>query len=205
MDFMNHVITIATHITENFGYIGIFLVTMLEYACLPLPGEVILPLVGLNIANGRYSFILVLICTICAAIIGALISYTVGYLGGDLVIRWLKKRIPSSRKGIDIIESLFSNYGKLTVLLTRILPFTRTYVSLLAGAERVNKPIFIIFSAIGIGIWNFMLLLIGFYIGNNMTLIGSIFKKYSILCISIVIIIGLTIFIYKKILKRKNN
>ncbi len=203
MDFMNHVITIAMNITENFGYLGIFLVTMLEYACLPLPSEVVLPCVGLSIANGRYNFTLVLICTVCAAIVGALISYTIGYFAGDIVIRWLRKRIPSSRKGIAIIESLFSNYGKATVFFTRILPFTRTYVSLLAGAERVNKPIFIIFSAVGIGIWNSMLLLIGYYIGNNMELIGNIFRKYSIACVLVVIVFGFIIFVYNK--KKKNK
>ncbi|GAA0069725.1 DedA family protein [Clostridium sardiniense] len=203
MDFMNHVIAIATHITENFGYLGIFIATMLEYACIPLPSEIVLPAVGLSIANGRYSFILVLICTICAAIVGALISYAVGYFGGEIVIRWLKRKIPSSRKGIEMIENLFSNYGKSAVFFTRVVPFTRTYVSLLAGAERLNKPIFIVFSAIGIGIWNFVLLLIGFYIGNNTELIGSIFRKYSTICI-LIVIVGIVIFIYRK-RKRKNS
>lgn len=202
MDFMNHVITIATQITENFGYLGIFIATMLEYACIPLPSEIVLPAVGLSIANGRYSFTLVLICTICAAIVGALISYTVGYFGGEIVIRWLKRRIPSSRKGIDMIEYLFSNYGKLAVFFTRVVPFTRTYVSLLAGAERLNKPIFIVFSAIGIGIWNFVLLLTGFYIGNNTELIGSIFRKYSTICI-LIVIVGIVIFIYRKRKRKK--
>ena len=42
------------NITDNFGYLGLFLITMLEYACLPLPSEVILPFIGFGIANGKY-------------------------------------------------------------------------------------------------------------------------------------------------------
>lgn len=95
---MEHIITIIMNITDNFGYLGIFLITMLEYACLPLPSEVILPFIGFGIANGKYNFILVFICVMCAAIIGALISYTIGYLGGDSIIRWLKEKVPRSEK-----------------------------------------------------------------------------------------------------------
>lgn len=201
---MEHIITIIMNITDNFGYLGIFLITMLEYACLPLPSEVILPFIGFGIANGKYNFILVFICVMCAAIIGALISYTIGYLGGDSIIRWLKEKVPRSEKAINSIELLFLRYGKLTIFLTRIMPFARTHVSLFAGVEKVNKFIFIAFSSMGIGIWNFGLLIIGYYLGSNMKIIESIIKKYSILCVSVIIIV-LLVFIYKKYLKKNNK
>ena len=202
MDLMNSIITIAIHITESFGYLGIFVVTMLEYACIPLPSEVVLPCVGLSIADGDYSFTLVLICTILAAIVGALISYAIGYYGGEFVINWLHKKMPKSKKAMLIIKKLFSNYGKITVLITRVLPFTRTYISLFAGAEKLDKSVFVIFSAVGITIWNSALLLIGYYIGNNRNLIAGIFRKYSIACLIIVSIILICLIIHNK---RKKN
>lgn len=202
MDLMNSIITIAIHITESFGYLGIFIVTMLEYACIPLPSEVVLPCVGLSIAYGDYSFTLVLICTILAAIVGALISYAIGYYGGEFVINWLHKKMPKSKKAMLIIKKLFSNYGKITVLITRVLPFTRTYISLFAGAEKLDKSVFVIFSAVGITIWNSALLLIGYYIGNNRNLIVGIFRKYSIACLIIVSIILICLIIHNK---RKKN
>lgn len=201
---MDHIITIIMNITDNFGYMGIFLITMLEYACIPLPSEVILPFIGFGIASGRYNFILVLICVMCAAITGALISYTIGYLGGDSIIKWLKEKVPRSEKAINSIEILFSRYGKLTIFLTRVMPFTRTHISLFAGVEKVNKLVFIVFSSMGIAIWNFGLLIIGYYLGNNMDMIESIIKKYSILCVSLIIVV-LIIYMYKKISKKNSN
>lgn len=198
---MNHIITIIMNITNNFGYLGIFLITMLEYVCLPLPSEVILPFVGFGIANGKYNFILVFICVMSAAMLGALISYSIGYLRGDSIIKWLKEKVPRSEKPIKSIEFLFLRYGKLTIFLTRVMPFTRTHVSLFAGVEKVNKFIFIAFSAMGIAIWNFGLLIIGYYLGSNMDVIEGVIKKYSILCVS-AIIIALLIFVYKKYFKK---
>ena len=198
---MNHILTIIMNITNSFGYLGIFLITMLEYACLPLPSEVILPFVGFGIANGKYNFILVFICVMSAAMAGALISYAIGYLGGDSIINWLKEKVPRSEKPIKSIEFLFVRYGKLTIFLTRVMPFTRTHVSLFAGVEKVNKFIFIAFSAMGIAIWNFGLLIIGYYLGSNMDIIESVIKKYSILCVSAIIIASL-IFIYKRYFKK---
>ena len=88
------------------------------------------------------------------------------------------------------------------MFLGRILPLTRIYVSFFAGAERINKIQYTIFSAMGIVIWTTAMVTVGFYVGDNIKLISYFITKYSII-ITIIVAIGVTIFMILK--KRKNK
>ena len=107
-------------------------------------------------------------------------------------------------KHIDVMEKWFKKYGKESISNSEISSFIiRTYISLLAGAERQRMPIFIIYSTIGIAIWNIFLILLGYFVGNNMNLIQSLITKYTYAVIAICVI-GVIIYGYINILKKKS-
>ena len=65
-------------------------------------------------------------------------------------------------------------------MLSRLVPLARTFISIVAGVTRMNVWQFILYSAIGISVWNIVLILVGYFIGDNMDLIVNIMNKYSL-------------------------
>ncbi len=193
-----NVINIVTQLTQTFGYLGVCIICII-----PLPSEVALPFIGYGVSTGSFNFFLALLCTILAEIVTSIINYIIGYYGGNDLLAKIENKIPKSKKGVDKIGNVLRKYREFAIIIARIVPFLRTYISLLSGVERLNKYIFTLLSAIGITIVNTFLLTLGYYIGNNQSLIGSILKKYSIVAIVLIIITIVAFVSYNKIIKSK--
>lgn len=193
-----NVIDIVTQLTQTFGYLGVCIICII-----PLPSEVVLPFIGFGVSNGNFNFFLALLCTILAEIVTSIFNYIIGYYGGNDVLAKIENKIPNSKKGVAKIGNVLRKYREFAIIIARIVPFLRTYISLLAGVERLNKYIFTLLSAIGITIVNTFLLTLGYYIGNNQSLIGSILKKYSIVAIILIIMTIVAFISYNKIIKSK--
>ena len=195
---MSNIIEWIITFADQLGYLGIFISVALEYACFPISSEILLPLIGILVYNGRLKYLFTIITSIFAGIFGSTICYIIGVFGGVPLLNYSKKKFPKTRNTIDSLNNWFSKYGKITVLLARIVPITRTYISILAGAQRLNYITFITYSSIGIAFWNTVLILIGYFLGDNFGLITDILKRYS----NIAIILLISIFVFVKL---KNN
>lgn len=180
------------------GYTGVTLIVGLEYACFPIPSEVVLPFIGMSASQGEFTFLGVLFFSVLGGILGSLICYLIGYLGGKPLLAWSEKRFPKTKKTIRALNKWFDKYGKFAVFITRLLPLTRTYVSLLAGAEKLALNVFVGYSTLGIVLWNTVLISLGYFIGDNLELIDSIMQKYSIVAGTIFVIALITYLYFKK-------
>lgn len=167
------------NLAGELGYFGIIFIVGLEYACFPIPSEVVLPFVGMGIATGTYDMTYGFIASILGALFGTLIAYAIGYIGGVPLLEWSKRRFPKTKKSIVALDKWFKRYGNLAVLFTRVFPLTRTYVSFLAGSQKLDLLSFMGYSFLGIFAWNTALISLGYFLGSNLELIDSIMKKYS--------------------------
>ncbi|MBY0757392.1 DedA family protein [Clostridium sardiniense] len=199
---MSEIIDWLITFTESMGYIGILIVVALEYACFPMSSEILLPLIGMLVYKGELNYLLVVITSILAGIIGSTICYFVGFIGGGPLLNYSKLKFPKTRRVINSLNRWFNIYGKIAVLIARVVPITRTYVSILAGAQKLNYLTFIAYSSIGIAFWNTVLILIGYFLGDNFELITILLKKYSNIIVLLIIII---IFIRHKIKNKKRR
>ena len=195
---MSDIIQWIIAFAESLGYVGIFISVALEYACFPISSEILLPLIGILVYNGELKYLFAIITSILAGIVGSTICYIIGVLGGVPLLNYSKKKFPKTRNTINYLNNWFLKYGKITVLLARIVPITRTYISILAGAQRLNYITFITYSSIGIAFWNTVLILIGYFLGDNFDVITDILKRYS----NIAIFLLVAIFVFSKL---KNN
>lgn len=202
MNFLNNFVDIIVSLVDNFGYMGVFIAVFLEYACLPLPSEVLLPFVGLLAATGRISLIGAIFVSILGGILGSLTCYSIGYFGGSLIIESLQRKFPSSRKSINKINHFIIKYQKSSVFLTRLVPLTRTYISLVVGTLKFDIIPFVLYSLGGIILWNTILIVIGYFLGENTALISKILKDYSFIVIGL-IIVAFIYFLYQKASKKR--
>lgn len=179
----------------NYGLISIFVLVLLEYANFPMPSEVVLPLMGVIGVLNDISFIKILIVSVVAGVLGSTLNYILGLYFGPKAINYIISKFPKFKKSIDITYGWFDKYGTLSVLLSRVIPVARTLISLVAGVVRIKPTIFVIFSALGIAIWNSVLIALGFILGNNSALISLVLKRYSILVAIVIVILTIVLII----------
>ena len=184
----------------NYGIISIFIIVALEYANLPLPSEIVLPLAGILASEYNMNIILVILASIIGGIVGSLTNYYLGYCFGNPLIYKLKKKYPKTKRAIKESYRWMEKYEKISVMLSRLVPIARTFISIVAGVTRMGVWEFILYSSVGISLWNTILILIGFVIGDNMNQISYILGTYS-KAIAILLVISFIIYL---VLKNKN-
>ncbi|MCR1955547.1 DedA family protein, partial [Clostridioides mangenotii] len=184
----------------NYGVVSIFILVFLEYANFPIPSEVILPMIG--VVGKEYNidiFLLILLSTV-AGLIGSILNYWIGYHFGEKVIKYIIKKFPKTKKSISASNNFMRKYSKLSVLLTRFIPIARTAISLVAGVAKMNLVEFIVFSTLGIFIWNYILITGG-------TILSDLFKLELIsfeLILSVILAITI-IWLIKKLVNNYRN
>ena len=182
----------------NYGLISIFIIVALEYANLPLPSEIVLPLAGILSTEYNMNVILVILVSILGGIVGSLTNYYLGYKFGNPLIYALKSKYPKTKRAIKESHRFMDKYENISVMLSRLVPIARTFISIVAGVTRMNMMSFVLYSTIGISIWNILLILIGYIIGDNMDKITYILGTYSKVVAVLLVAVAIIYLIIKK-------
>lgn len=175
---------------QETGYLGVFICMTLESACIPLPSEVIMPFSGYIAWKGTMSIIGVTIVGALGNLIGSLIAYIIGFYGGRPLLEKYGKYILITEKKLKMAEEWFAKYGHEAVLISRVLPVIRTFISLPAGIAEMDLKKFTIYTFIGSLPWCFALTYIGYTLGPHWSTIESIFHL-----LDYAVIIGLALLI----------
>jgi membrane protein DedA with SNARE-associated domain len=117
----------------DWGYLGIFLLMLLENIFPPIPSELIMPFAGYAAANGDLSLWGVLAAGIAGSLLGTSVWYVAARLLGIHRFRKLCNvfgRVATiTEPDIDMAVHWFDRYGKWAVLLGRLIPAIRTLIS----------------------------------------------------------------------------
>ncbi len=171
-------ITLLVDAFAQLGYPGIFVLMVMESATLPVPSEVVLPLGGYLVYQGRLEFWSVVAVATLGSLIGTMIDYGIGYyLGRPAVLRY-GRIVRFSHERLETTERWFNRHGTNVVLLARFVPLLRTLIAFPAGIVRMEPKRFLAYSAVGILVWDIALVYIGFLAGQNSARISSILESY---------------------------
>ena len=199
-------------IMNKFGYLGIFLLILLENLFPPIPSEVILTFGGfMTISTSMNVFGVILVSTI-GSLLGAIILY---YLGKILNKERINKIIKSKygkllrikSKDIEMADKWFDTKGRKTVFFCRFIPVVRSLISIPAGMSEMPLPQFTIYTFFGSLIWNTVLIFIGAFAGDKKDYILSLLDDVSniVLIVLIIVFIVLIYKFYNTRIKKKNN
>ncbi len=148
---------------KSYGYVAIFALMVLESATIPVPSEVILPLGGYLAAKGVLNLPLVFISGAMGSMVGMVIDYTIGYyIGKDFVYKHLRM-LHIKKSTLDGFDGWFNRNAVAAVMLSRMLPVVRTIMSFPAGFARMDIKEFLLYSLIGIVVWDGVLTMYGYY------------------------------------------
>jgi len=149
-----------------YGYVGIFILMLLESSSIPIPSEIILPFSGYLASQGQLNLGLVIVITTVAGVAGSMIDYYLGFLLGLEGVKKLRY-LPIKDSHLELAVKWFNSYGSLAVFGSRLIPAFRTLISFPAGIVRMNKTKFILYTTFGCVIWNTILAFAGFYAGAH--------------------------------------
>jgi membrane protein DedA with SNARE-associated domain len=198
---------LATYITQfiqDTGYISVYLLMVMESMILPVPSEAVMPFAGFLIAQKFFTFTGVIVISTFGSITGSLISYYIGYYGGEPFVRKYGKYLLLNRSELLKTEKFFNKYGQITIFVSRFIPVVRHLISLPAGFGKMKIVKFAIYTILGAGLWNAFLAWAGFYLRKNWELVME-YSKYCDIVIIVILAFLLLYFILHLVKARKAN
>ena len=148
-------------VVDAMGLWGVFILMVLESACIPVPSEATMLFSGFNVARGEYSLFAATAVGSFANLVGSWIAYAVGYYGRVDILEKHGKKLHIKPSYLQWADRWFEKHGDATVFFTRMLPIIRTFISLPAGVARMPFWRFSILTFIGCVPWVFLLTFIG--------------------------------------------
>jgi membrane protein DedA with SNARE-associated domain len=165
-DITGPIVDFATTQVGEYGLIAVFVLMILESACIPVPSEAIMLYGGFLVATGEQELIPVIAAGVLGNVIGSWIAYWVGLKKGRewaLRFHWLH----ITEKRLDTADRWFARWGSWAVLVSRCLPIVRTFISLPAGVARMPFWRFTWLTFLGCVPWVTMLTLLGRAAGDD--------------------------------------
>lgn len=159
------------NIMSSLGYVGIFLLMFLENIIPPIPSELVMPLAGFAASRGDLNIVLVIVAGSLGSILGTLPYYYLGRaLGEERLVAWADRYGKwLTVKGEDIrkADDWFDRHGQKAVLIGRLMPAVRTFISIPAGISGMPLGKFLAYTAIGSAAWTALLGVAGYLLGEN--------------------------------------
>jgi membrane protein DedA with SNARE-associated domain len=196
---MTHAIV---HFVLTTGYGAIFLLMVAESAALPIPSEIVMPLGG-ALANGTVvatvssgdqplNLAVVVAAGVGGNLVGSWIGYVLGRTGGRPLMRRLDRFPWVGRDHLDRTTNWFERRGRIAVLIGRVVPIVRTFISVPAGVARMPLGSFTLLTAIGCIPWSVALALAGYLLGSQWRVVEGVGLPVTIgvgaLLVSLVVI-----------------
>ncbi|HWU08065.1 MAG TPA: DedA family protein [Streptomyces sp.] len=158
----------AAGLVEAMGGPGAGLAIALENLFPPLPSEVILPLTGFAAGQGVLSLASALFWTTLGSVVGALALYWIGACVGRDRMHRIWGRLPLVKASdLERTEEWFEKHGTKAVFFGRMVPVFRSLISVPAGVERMPLHVFVTLTALGSLIWNSVLVMAGYWLGDQ--------------------------------------
>ncbi len=161
------IVNFAVDVVGELGLVGIFVLMVLESACIPIPSEATMLFAGFNVAEGHYTLLAATLVASVANLIGSWIAYGVGRAGRVDLIERHGRKVGISPKHLEWADRWFERHGDATVFFTRLLPIVRTFISLPAGVAKMPFWRFSVLTLIGCIPWMLMLTYIGLQVGER--------------------------------------
>lgn len=189
---------------SSFGALGIIMLMAIESANIPLPSEAILPFAGYLVSIKVINFHVAAFAGAFGCLVGSVPSYYLGYFGGRPFIEKYGKWFLISRRDLETADKWSQKYGDISFFICRMLPVVRTFISLPAGILRANISRFIAYTFLGSLIWSYILVFVGFKLGEHREQLTAIWHKFDYAIVGTLFVL-FAIYVYRHIKHLKES
>ena len=185
---------------ENAGIwtamILLFFSAMIEYVFPPFPGDTVTLFGAFLIGIGMFPFLPIFASICLGSLFGTVVVYTAGLkLGKPYFVKRNFRFFPVEK--LDSLHNWFERWGPWPIALNRFIPAFRAFIILAAGIAGMRFWKVIVFSTASILAWNGLIMLAGWYLGNNWDRLQTFFRTYTIVAVSLVFVAVIVFVIVK--------
>jgi membrane protein DedA with SNARE-associated domain len=196
-----------TQAVEQYGYLAIFLLMLLDAACIPIPSEVTMLFGGAfattQVAGDAHlTFWLVCLAGMAGNLVGSWVAYAVGRVGErPLAERWGRWVLIQPRD-LDRAEVWFNRHGEAAVFFARMIPLVRSFISLPAGVAQMPLWTFTLYTVLGLVPWVCGLAAAGYALGTQWDTVVKYFLPITII-VGLVVLAGIVWWVIRGLRARR--
>jgi membrane protein DedA with SNARE-associated domain len=198
MGVLQMIITHTVNFISALGYWGVALGMLIESCNIPLPSEVILPFGGYLVSTGRLSFWGTVLAGLAGGTLGSALSYYIGRRGGRPLLLHYGRYIAVTEDKLNRADRWFARYGNITIMVARLVPIVRTFISFPAGITAINFPLFIIYTVLGSLPWCILLTWLGVQLGQNWNTLEGVFHRLDFLVVAALVLLCLAVWWHRR-------
>ena len=195
---MRELAQVIVDLIFDWGYLGIFLLMAVESSFIPFPSEIVLIPAGYLASTGDMSIFMIMSSALGGSMVGAFINYYLALLLGRKILKRYGKYFFIKESALEKMDSYFEKHGHISTFIGRLIPGIRQLISIPAGLSRMNLVVFSTYTALGAGIWALILVMLGYFIGENQELIDTYLKQITIIVVVVLILLGSWYAYYQK-------
>jgi membrane protein DedA with SNARE-associated domain len=138
-----------------------------ESMILPVPSEAVMPFAGFLVAEGSMSAAAAIGFATLGSLVGSLLSHALGRFGGRPLVQRFGKALLLDEDDLDRADRFFQRRGAITIFAARFIPVVRHLISIPAGLGRMRLLSFCLYTVLGAGAWNAILIGCGVVLRRN--------------------------------------
>jgi membrane protein DedA with SNARE-associated domain len=161
------IVEVAVDVVRELGLWGVFVLMLLESACIPVPSEATMLFAGFNVSDGEYPLYAAVAVGSVANLVGSWLAWWLGRIGRVDILEKHGRKLHVKKSHLEWADRWFERHGDATVFFTRMLPIVRTFISLPAGVARMPFWRFSALTLAGCIPWVLMLTYIGKQAGDR--------------------------------------
>ncbi len=187
---MQEMITYFGSIPPMYIYLVVLGLMAIESSFIPFPSEIIIPPAAMLAATpqgANVSLVMIFIAGTVGCLLGAYVNYYLGkYLGRPVIYKLADTRLAHAClvdvEKIEKAENYFNKHGKASTFIGRLIPVIRQFISIPAGMSKMNVGQFSLYTFLGGGLWNIVLILLGYFVLiQGLDLFDKYFAELSII------------------------
>lgn len=187
MGVINHIIEITISVLRDYGVIAVFVLMVLESACIPAPSEVIMLFGGYLVSQGDASFAIVVTAGVAGNLVGSLIAWSIGAFGGRVYLERHGRWLHATPENLARADRWFDRWGARAVFASRMMPIVRTFISLPAGVSRMSVGSFTMLTLLGCIPWVTALTLVGWSLGPHWERAHGVLHYFDYLVVAMIV------------------
>ncbi|HXQ19326.1 MAG TPA: DedA family protein [Acidimicrobiales bacterium] len=176
------------HLLLHWGYPAIFVVAFIEAICIPFPSEITFGFTGALAAEGHLSLAAVIAVGVGGEFLGSLTAYVIGRTGGRALAERHGKYVLLTVRDIDRATAFMARVGAPAVLVGRMVPLLRAFISLVAGIGEMPPVRFALSTFAGGAIYGSALASVGYALGTGWHRIVRGFTAASLVVVALVVV-----------------
>ena len=209
--------SVTSSITSFIGDYGLYavFVLMVVDAVFPAASELVMvyggalaagafahhvTLFGARMPSGFWAYVAIALAGTLGYLVGALVGWAIGYFGGREYLERHGRWLHLSHERLDRAERWFRRWEGWAVLVGRITPLARSFVSIPAGVFRTPLARYTVLTAIGSAVWAFALAAVGWALGRSYERFHSDFRY-----VDYAVVAGLLLLAAYLVLRRRRS